>query len=344
MTGRRLSYAPGMRPRALWLLALAPLACVASSKVNFADGQCLIDGVPATLAQVETHQAAITQHILSRAPILTGIAVAAVAIAGGGYIQRILTILAARRAAAQSLGDRVRLRMERYRAHPVRYFLLLGGVLSLLIAAGAAYVSLDADKRASERSLATLQFCHLALRSANEQRVLGEQRENLAAIQTSEHDIRALVDKLPPAEQEKAREIVDQLSTSLGQQRTAVAQLAQRADVNAKQVAVEVEKGLSKLDGDMGDLRTVPVALGKLSTDLVGLGARTDTVGGEVEACNAKVDSLGKSLDALGKQLADLAARPAPTCTCTVAAPTPPPPPAAKPEAAPVKDAGATPG
>ena len=223
-------------------------ACGSGNQVRYVDGQCLINGVATTLAHVEARQAEVTQHVLSRQPILTAIAVAAVTLAGAGYLQKILTVLAARRAPVQPLSDRLRARMDRYRAHPVRYFLLLGSVLGVLVVAGVAYVSLDADKRSSERSLASLQFCHLALRSADEQHVLAEQRDNLASIQSTEGDIRALVDKLPPAEQQKAHEIVDQLSTSLGQQRTMVARFAQHADDAARAVAehqAEVERGLS---------------------------------------------------------------------------------------------------
>ena len=66
-----------------------------------------------------------------------------------------------------------------------------------MLAAGL-YIYLDADKRASERALGMLQFCHLALRTNEEQGVLDEQRRNLAAIESTAGDIRTLVDKLPP--------------------------------------------------------------------------------------------------------------------------------------------------
>ena len=210
-------------PRGLALGAAALAGCAGGNEVRYVDGHCLIGGVVASLARVEARQAEVTQHVLSRQPVLTAIAVAAVTLAGASYVQRLLAVLAARRTPAQSFSDRLRARMERYRRHPIRYFLLLGSVLAVLVVAGVAYVSLDADKRSSERALASLQFCHLALRSADEQYVLAEQRRNLATIQSTEGDIRVLVDKLPPAEQQKAREIVDQLSASLGQQRSMVA-------------------------------------------------------------------------------------------------------------------------
>ena len=300
-----------------WLVLVLVGACTAGSKVRYVDGQCIVDGIPTSLSQVETRQADLTQHILSRQPILTAIAVAAVAIACAGYVQRLLTMLAARRAPAESLGERVRARMERYRAHPVRYALLLGGVLGVLVFAGVSYVSLDAAKRASERSLASLQFCHLALRSAEEQHVLAEQREHLASIQTTEHDIEALVHELPPAEQQKAQEIVQQLGTTLGQQRTMVAQFAQHADATAKAVTdhqVQVDRNLSKIDDEVIDLKSVPASLAKLSNDVHDVDTHATALGGEIEACTSHVDALGKQLDTL-------AAKPPPACTCNCAAP-----------------------
>ncbi len=291
--------------------------CTTALKVQFEAGRCLMDGAAATLGEVETRQAELTQHVLGRQPVLTGIAVAAVALASIGYLQRLWTVLALRRVEDQTFADRVRSRMARYRAHPVRYALLISGVLALLVAAGAGYVMLDADKRASERALATLQFCHLALRSTEEQHVLAEQREHLASIQTTERDIQTLVDKLPPAEQDKAHEIVGQLSSTLGQQREMVARYAEHADVAARQVTehqAEVEKGLSKLDGEVGTLKSIPDALSALDGDVREVGTRARTLGGELEASTARVDTLSKQVDALSKQVEALAARPPPAC------------------------------
>jgi hypothetical protein len=308
--------------RAMILLGSLP-ACAATT-VKYVGGQCVIDGVPAALAQVEDRQAEMTQHVLSRQPILTGIAVMAVALGIAGYLPRIFAILAARRAHAEKFGDRLRARIERYRAHPVRYFLLVAIVLGALVSAGVGYVVLDSDKRASERALASLQFCHLALRTANEQRVLAEQREHLASIQSTERDIQALVDKLPPAEQQKAREIVGQLSTTLGQQRVMVEQFAQHADTAAKEVAeqqVEVQRGLSKLDGEVVDLKSLPAAVTKLTADVHELGARGDTLGGEIEGGNARLDALAKSVDAVAKQVDGLVNRAPPSCPTCVCGP-----------------------
>ena len=291
-------------------------ACGGPGAVEYVDGQCLIGGVAATLAQVEAQQATLTHHILARQPVLTAIAVAAVAIAGGSYVQRLIALLAARRASAQTFAERVRARMERHRAHPVRYFAILGGVLAVLIAAGAAYISLDSDKRQSERALATLQFCHLALRTADEQRALGEQRDNLASIQATATDIRALVDKLPPEEQHKAHEIVDQMTTALGQQRSLVTRYAVQADASAKASVKAVEQHQAEVARDLDQLG------GELK--------QLDTHDGDVAAQLARHDAR---LDGLAKDVEALVARPmpvAPVCppvTCSCLAPPAPPSP-----------------
>lgn len=196
-----------MRRSSLRFLATAAVvlpACAASS-VEFVGGKCLIDGTPASLTQVEQRQAEMTQHVLSRQPILTAIVVGMVVIAIAGYLPRISAILTARKAPVEKFSERLRARIERYRAHPVRYFLLVSTVLGVVITAAVVYVSLDADKRASERALANLQFCHLALRSAAE-------TDHLKKIQSTEREIRSLIAKLPAADQRKARNLADQLA------------------------------------------------------------------------------------------------------------------------------------
>ena len=269
----------------------------------------------------------MTQHVLSRQPILTAIAVAAVSIACAGYVRKLFALIMERRAGAKTFGDKLRATMERHRAHPLRYGLVLGGVLGLLVSAGIAYVGLDVDKRASERALASLQFCHLALRSAQEQHALAEQRDHLASIQASERDIRALVDRLPPVEQAKAREIAGQLATSLGRERELVAQFAEHADDTAHALAehqAEVQRGLSKLDGEVAAL---PASVAKVADDVHTIGKRADTLDGELSQCTTRLDSVDKSVADMAKQLDALAARPATACVCNTAS-TPAPPPA----------------
>ena len=313
-----------IRPLAVGLGTFSLLlmqACGGASAVQYVDGNCLIGGTAATIAQVEARQALVTQHILSRQPILTAIAVAAVAIASASYLQRLLVMLAARRASDTNFAERVRARMERHRAHPLRYFSMLSGVFAILVMAGIAYVRLDADKRSSERALATLQFCHIALRTSDEQRVLGEQRANLVSIQSTAGDIRALVGKLPPAEQQKARDIVDQLTAALGQQRVLVTRYASQADESARLVVehqAEVERGLSKLDGDVGDLKSMPAVLGKLPADLSAIdahvGARTDALAIDLDRNATQLDTVNTRLISLQDKLDLLLNRPPPNC------------------------------
>ncbi len=279
------------------VLVLSVAACSRAGAVEYVDGKCLIRGVVSTLPQVEARQAELTQHILSRQPILTS---------------------------ATTFAERLRARMERYKAHPVRYFSILGGTLAILLAAGAAYIQLDADKRTSERALSTLQFCHLALRTADEQRVLTQERDNLASIQSTAGDIRVLVDKLPPAEQQKAHEIVDSLTVSLGQQRTLVTRYAAQADETTRAVQerqADVERGLSKLDGDVGTLKAVPDELGRIDGALRDVGTRDDDLVGKLLANSAH-------LEAIERTVTELAARPAPVCSCAAATIVAPPAPA----------------
>src|SRR5207237_151760 len=84
---------------------------------------------------------------------------------------------------------------------------MVAGSVGVLIGAGVFYIYLDADKRASERALATLQFCHLSLRTADEKRALDEQRSNLSSIHDTAGEIRGLIAKLPPDERAKPHPI-----------------------------------------------------------------------------------------------------------------------------------------
>ena len=94
---------------------------------------------------------------------------AIVSLAGIGYVERLVMLFSARRE-ARGMGERLQAVIDRYRSHPVRYFALLAGSVGMLIAAGSLYIYCDADKRSSERALGALQFCHLALRTADENR------------------------------------------------------------------------------------------------------------------------------------------------------------------------------
>src|SRR5262249_39614621 len=153
--------------------------CGGPGRIQFDNEQCLIDGTPATLAQVEARQTQVTQRILSRQPLFVLVTILVVVLAGTSHVEKLFLLFSARHKEARGLGERLKLALDRYRAHPVRYFSIVAGTLTLLLVAAGLYIYLDADKRASERALGTLQFCHLALRTAEEQGVLDEQRHNL---------------------------------------------------------------------------------------------------------------------------------------------------------------------
>jgi hypothetical protein len=299
-----------------WMLLLVVLvacaACQGPGKIRYADGRCMVDGSPATLAQVEARQAAVTERVQSRQPLLVLVTVLVVVLGGMSHVEKLVLLFSTRGAHTRGLGERIRAMLDRYRAHPVRYFSLVTATLGLLVMSGVAYIYLDADKRASERALAMLQFCHLALRTADEQRVLGEERKNLESIQTTASDIRTLVDKLPPAEQRKAREIIDQMTVALSQQGKLVGEYVQRSDESTrfvKEHAVSVEKGLSELEAGVVSLKDLPTGVHAL-TESVG------QLGGGIASLDSKLSQLEAKL---GEQQAVLTAirdRPAPACSC----------------------------
>jgi septation ring formation regulator EzrA len=191
------------------------------------------------------------------------------------------------------------------------------------------YIYLDVDKRASERALGMLQFCHLALKTNEEQGVLAEQRKNLDAIQSTAGDIRALVDKLPPEEKQKAREIVAQMSSALDKQGRIVGDYLSKSDEQQKALkehTAAVEKGLSSLSTDLGALKSLPATLKD-----IGDGMRK--LDGKVTGQDADVKALGDKLADLDGKLQKLLARPScePTRTSSPASATSTPP--AKPAA-----------
>ena len=162
------------------LFALAA-GCGGPGVVRIEQGTCTIDGTPVDLPRVEERESHVQHRIVSRQPWLVAITVVVVSLAGISYIERLVTLFSASRN-AQGMGERVRALVDRYRAHRVRYVAMVAGSVSLLVGAGVFYIYLDADKRASGQALATLQFCHLALRTADEKRALDEQRSNLSSI------------------------------------------------------------------------------------------------------------------------------------------------------------------
>jgi hypothetical protein len=299
----------------LTALALFLLACSGPGRVRFDNEKCFIDDQPATLSQVEAHQTNVTERILSRQPLLVLITVLIVALAGMSHVEKLVLLFSARRSEAKGFGDRLRSALDRYRAHPLRYFTIVGVTFTLLLVAGGLYIYLDADKRASERALATLQFCHLALRTAEEKTVLDEQRQNLSSIQSTAGDIRALVDKLPPDEQRKAQQIIDQMNSALGKEGKLVGQYLQRSDDTAhalREHTQAIERDLSNLEAGVLGLKSVPGGLHDLADQVHDLKNRLGDHDGKLASADAKLSTLESAL----KALANRPERVCPACVC----------------------------
>jgi hypothetical protein len=284
--------------------------CHGPGQIEFSAGQCMIDGRPATLGEVETRQARLSERIVARQPLAVAVTVLVVLLAGASHIEKLFLLFNARKSQGAGLGERIRQALDRYRAHPLRYFAIVFATLMLLGVAGGFYVYLDADKRASERALGLLQFCHLALRNDEAQGILAEQRRNLASIESTAGNIRSLVDKLPPEEQKKARQIVEQINVALDHQGKLVNDYMSRSDESAKEAekhAQLLERGLSSLEAELIALKAMPASVQKLAESVQQADARTQ---GALGAEQAKLTALEARLEAL-------AARPAcPACVC----------------------------
>ena len=297
------------------LAALALAGCAGPGKVDYIDGHCWIDGAgrPATLPEIETHQAQLTERIASHQPLFVAVTILVVCLAGLSHADK-LTMFR-RGSSGRPLGERFRAALEREKQHPVRYFALLGATLSLLAMAGSFYVWLDADKRASERALQLLQFCHLAERSGQAHAVLDEQKHNLESIEATAGSIRALVDKLPPEEQRKGEEIVRRISSSIKEEQQRVADAMLRNDASAlkaREQSALLAHGLTTLEQKVGALAAVPTGVKDVSD--------------RVAALDGKVGSTSERLAAVEAALKALAQKPAPTCPACVCNPPPPPP------------------
>jgi hypothetical protein len=321
MTGPRRAAGRTGRPRraaggAARLLVLAALgicACRGPGQVRFDRESCFVDGQRAGLQEVEEREAVVQRRIATRQPWLVAITVMVVVLAGGSYAERLLLLFSARRD-TRTMGDRVKAIVTRYRAHPVRYFALVAGSVGLLFAAGIVYIYLDADKRGSERALATLQFCHLALRTADEKRTLDDQRRNLASIHDTAGAIRQLIDKLPPAEQVKAQEIIGHMDDAVGRQGRFLADRFKRSEdatASIRDGTLSIARDLSGLESEVGGLKELPAGVRAVADGLRAVEARG-------AAAEKSVGELGARLGAVEKALDALASRPAPACPSCV--------------------------
>jgi len=241
---------------AVWYL----VGCAGPGHVQYDGGRCYRDGRSLTVQEVEADQAQVARRIASRQPWFAVITIGIVLLAAIGNAEKGLLLIRARRVEGhRPLAERLREVLERQRETPFRFAAIVGGSLALLVFAGGAYIYLDIDKRASERALAMLQFCHLALRTQEEESVLNEQRHNLEAIESTAGDIRTLVGELPPDEQRKAQSIVGQLNTALAKQGRIVGEYVARTDEAQKDLNTHTRHG----EGDRvrrGRHRGAPVA------------------------------------------------------------------------------------
>lgn len=294
--------------------------CAGPGDIRFDKDGCSIDGRPADLPRVEAREAAVQHRIATLQPWLVAITVAIVSLAGIGYLERLVMLFSARRE-ARGVGQRLQALVDRYRSHPIRYFALLGGSVAMLLAAGGFYIYCDADKRSSERALGALQFCHLALRTADEKRALDDQRQNLSSIHETAGAIRQLIDKMPPAEQAKASEIIDHMDEAVGRQRRALSERLQRSEettVALSNRAESIEHGLAGLATDVGGLKRVPADLHAL-TDAVGrIDSRAAATDDRLTAAADKLGEAQATLASLERAVKTLAERPAPVCPACV--------------------------
>lgn len=302
--------------RALLVAVLAAVACNGcggSGTVRFDRERCYIDGQSAGLTQVEEREAIVEHRIAVRQPWLVVITVVVVLLAGVGYIEKLVLLLSASRD-SKGMGERLRAAAERYRAHRLRYFTLVGGSVGLLVTAGFLYIYVDADKRSSERALAALQFCHLALRTGEETSALDAQRQNLASIHQTAGEIRQLIDKLPPAEQVKAQEIIGHMDDAVGRERRIITDQLQRSEDTAEAIrngTLSIEKSLSGLQSAVGGLKDLPAGVKALADTL----HTTDERG---SALQARVADLTTRIETVQHAVDGLASRPQPTCPACV--------------------------
>jgi hypothetical protein len=194
---------------------------------------------------------------------------------------------------------------------------MVAGSVSVLIGAGVFYIYLDADKRASERALATLQFCHLSLRTADEKRALDEQRSNLSSIHDTAGEIRGLIAKLPPDERAKAHQIIGHMDEAVGKQGRLITERLQRSEDAAEALrdrTQSIERGVSGLQSGLDGLKPLPLTVHALSDLVAHLDGRAAATESRLAADDDKLQAIQRSLDTLVN-------RPAPVCPACVCEP-----------------------
>lgn len=302
------------------LVTLATIGCGGPGDVQFDRERCYIDGQVVGLTQVEEREAVVEHRIAVRQPWLVAITVVVVLLAGIGYIEKLVLLFSASRD-SKTMGERLRSAAERYRAHRFRYFAMLGGAVGLLVTAGFLYIYVDADKRSSERALAALQFCHLALRTSEQTSALDQQRENLTSIHQTAGEIRRLIDKLPPTEQVKAQQIMGHMDDAVGRERRIITDQLQRSEDTAEAIrdgTLSIEKSLTGLQTTVGGLKDLPASVKALSDALHASDQRGSVLQDKVADLTNRLQGVQRSVDTL-------ASRPQPSCPACVCNPPPKP-------------------
>ena len=313
---------------------VATLAACGPSHVTFESDHCFLDGRLASHDEVEKAQAEIAQRVVGRQPIYVIVTLAVVLLATASQWEKLWLLFAARRHGQEHtpLAERVRTILDRQRANPVRYFGIVSGTLLMLLVAGGAYLYLDADKRASERALGQLQFCHLAMESTEEQAKLDLGRQNIDALKTTVGDIKTLVDSLPPEEQRKAESLLGQMRVALGNQDKLLAKSnAVSQAVEAR--STEIQKDLLLLKGTPDALVALDSLVKQVADNVKHVDTRLDATTKQLAAADDKLlakSCAGERLPSgktLGEAIAELAARPVvqapacPACRCECATP-----------------------
>ncbi len=293
-------------PRAILFalaLALGVGGCSGPGRVQYDGGRCLDDGRTLTVQEVEGDQARVSRRIASRQPWFAVITIGVVLLAAAGNAEKALLLVRARHVDGhRPLAERLRAVLARQRESPARFAAIVGSSLLLILLASGAYIYLDIDKRASERALAMLQFCHLALRTQEEAGVLDEQRRNLEAIQSTAGDIRTLVGKLPPDQQRKAQLIVQEMNTALAKQGKIVGDYVARTDEAQKDLSahtVAMEKGLASMEGELAELRSLPANLKNLESAAHHIDETTTVFDTRLDELRAHLGGVETKVDAL---------------------------------------------
>jgi hypothetical protein len=294
--------------------ALVCLSCVGLGgcrvhRIEFTSGQCRLDGAPITAHEVEERQASLTERIASRQPIFVVVTILIVVLAGTSHVEKLVLLFSTRRVEAKGLGERIRVALDRYRVYPVRYFSIVALTLALLVLSGGFYVYLEADKRASERTLGLLQFCHLALREAEAKNVLDEQRRNLDSLEATAGSIRTLVDKLPPDEQRKARDIVEHIDGAISKQGQFVGDYFEKSGASMKSLeerTAALEHAMVQAQASLDGLKPVPSDVHDTSGAVKALDGKIVSLDGKIVSLDGKIVSLDGKLGGLDGKVGGL--------------------------------------